>query len=823
MGKRSREKKTQQTVGYQQAQMVCPQNRSFSFLKVFILLGTLLALFTPLLVADRCFFPYVSGKSMYFMAFAEMVFFAWLALMSFRPEYRPKKSVLLIVLGLLLASMAISTALGVDPSRSFWSKHERVTGLLMWLHLFGFFLAVSSTFKRIDWLWIFGFSNFAGILVSLGAMFFLNSSSKNGGTLGNESFLGTYLLLNSFLAVYLLFFKFKDSDRISNRLKKFVKIFAAFSLAVFSFVLLFEGTQFWINFIENKDTSSYYGKSVSLIGDPINRSYNVSQAEDRFASGLQLLATDTVSAAVNEYPASLSNGVIVAASGSDAKTVGYHSYDVITTLPGGATSSAKVSYYVREGLIKDILSNGARAAKYCFLGGLFLIAMLYFAFESKRWQKPGKIFLALSSSAVAVMLYLATQSGNPVYQEFVGLATKARILIWQSAWQSFLERPWFGWGPENFEIAFSLHFDPRLFIPEYGGEVWFDRAHNIIMDNLVALGMVGSILYIAVFVAAFYILGRLYFSKKIDFITAAVPMAAFIAYFLQNLTVFDMVSSLMLFFLILGFIASTEKEAGDGEEEAVVQVRTIRPAVAAPVFLVAFLFCFFEFVVSPIQNSTSAVQASLKAEQIIYQRPDIARASAVQAGNETDQRIEAYKETLATSPIGKYQIVEFFCDSFEEFSLSQAAEAVPSDQLNKEFDYLAEALGKNIEASPLDFRAYLKLGQLYNAWARIDSSKEDAAVGILETAMGLSPNNQQVYWDMAQAKFNQQKPGEAMALAEAAIKLEPMVERSHFIAMMVAEKMNNKDLFEEKKSEALKINPGWQTHIDYAFPSLDVE
>lgn len=838
MGKRSREKKTQQTAGYQQAQAARPQNRPFSFLKIFILAGTLLALFTPLLVADRCFFPYVSGKSMYFMAFAEMVFFAWLALMSFRPEYRPKKSVLLIVLGLLLASMAISTALGVDPSRSFWSKHERVTGLLMWLHLFGFFLAVSSTFRRIDWLWVFGFSNFAGILVSLDAMFFLNSSSKMGGTLGNESFLGTYLLLNSFLAVYLFFFKFKDSDRISNRLKKFVKIFAAFSLAVFSFVLLFEGTQLWVNFMEDKSVFSYYSESVSLVGDPIAKSYNISQAEDRFSSGLQLLATDTVSATVNEnVPVSFSNGVITAVNGSDARVLGYHSYDVIATLPGGATSSANVSYYVREareGLIKDILSNGARAAKYCFLGGLFLIAMLYFAFESKRWQKPGKIFLALSSLSVAVMLCLATQPGNPVYQEFVGLATKARILIWQSAWQSFLERPWFGWGPENFEIAFSLHFDPRLFIPEYGGEVWFDRAHNIIMDNLVALGMVGSVLYIAVFIAAFYILGRLYFSKKIDFMTAAFPIAVFIAYFLQNLTVFDMVSSLMLFFLILGFIASTEKEAGDGENEAAVQARTIRPAVAVPVFLVAFLFCFFEFVVSPAQNSTLAVQASLKAEQIIYQQPDVARALAVQAGLETDQRIEAYKEALATSPIGKYQIVEFFCDSFEEFSLSRAAEAVPSDQLNKEFDYLAEALGKNIDASPLDFRAYLKLGQLYNAWARIDAFKEDAAVGILEKAMSLSPNNQQVYWDMAQAKFNQQKLGEAMALAEAAIKLEPMVERSHFVAMMIAqeaesqalskeEKKKYQELFEEKKSEALEINPDWQAHIDYAFPSLNVE
>jgi len=710
MGKKSKEKKMRQSAEYQEVQKVRPQNQSFSFLKIIILGGTLLALFAPLLVADRSFFPYVGGKSMYFMAFAEVVFFAWLALMSFRPEYRPRKSVLLIALGLLLASMAISTAFGVDPSRSFWSKHERVTGLLMWLHLFGFFIAISSTFKRKDWLWVFGFSNFVGIIVGLNAMFVLTSSAKEGGTLGNESFLGTYILLNSFLAIYLFFFKFKNGDGAPSWLKKSIKIFAVLSLLVFSFVLLFEGSQFWLNFMAGKPND------VSLFG-----------------------------------------------------------------------------------LAKDVLVSGARAAKYCFLGGLFLIALLYFAFESKRWKKIGKGILALSVSGVAAIFYFAVQPGNLVYQIFTELATKARLLIWQSAWQSFLEKPWFGWGPENFEIAFPLHFDPRLFVPEYGGEVWFDRAHNIVMDNLVALGIVGSIFYFLVFIAAFYILCRLYFSKKIDFITTAVPVAAFIAYFLQNLTVFDMVSSLMLFFLILGFIASAENEVKDEEEDMIVQNRTIKPAVAVPVFLVAFFFCFFKFIVFPAQNGTLAVQA------INYQEL------------KTDQRIEAYKKTLAISPIGKYQIVDFFCESFDEYSLSSAAVTVPNSQLVKEFSYLAEEVKKNIDSSPLDFRAYLKLGQFYNSWARIDASKAGDAVDILEKAMKLSSTNQQTYWAMAQAKFIQGKPDEAMALADAAIKLEPRVENSHFIAMRIALIEKDQALFEKKMNEALAINPDWKKDIVATF------
>jgi tetratricopeptide (TPR) repeat protein len=803
MGKKSREKKVRQSPEYQQAQKIQPQNRSFSFLKTFILGGVFLALFMPLVVAEQSFFPYVGGKSIYFMAFAEVVFFAWLALASFDPRYRPRKSALLITLGLLIASMAVSTALGVDPSRSFWSKHERVTGLLMWLHLFGFFLAVSSTFKRIDWLWVFGFSNFVGIIVGLNAMFFLNSSSKMGGTLGNESFLGTYLLFNSFLAVYLFFFKFRDGDRVSIRLKKWLKIFAGFSLAVFSFVLLFEGTPSWVNFIEDGKASSSYGKSVSLVGDPISRSYTVSQAEDRFRSGLQLSAKDAVSSTVNGTTTSISDGVI-AAAGDDAKALGYHSYYAEVTLSGGATSSAKISYFVREagqGLIKDVLSNGARAAKYCFLGGLFLIFLLYLAFESKKWKVPGKALLSLSILGVISLFYFALQPGNVVYQKFAELATKARFLIWQSAWDSFLEKPWFGWGPENFEIAFSLHFDPRLFISEYGGEIWFDRAHNIIMDNLVALGIVGSVLYLAVFAAAFYVLCRAYFAKRIDFIAAAVPIAAFIAYFLQNLTVFDMASSLMMLFLILGFIVSMDKEAKEEEEKTVFQGGTIKPALAAPIILAIFFFCFLKFIALPAQNGTLTTQAA---------NPSL----------KTDQRIEAYKKALETSQIGKYQIAEFFSESFIEFLSDSKSVTVSNSDLAKEFSYLAEESKKNINASPLDFRAYLKLGQLYNYWANIDGSKAQDAVDILEKAMKLGPNNQQVYWSMAEAKFRQQKTDEAMALAEASIKLEPRLERSHLIAMNIAFSAKKQDLFKEKVKEALAIDPSWEKDIIRIFGAI---
>ena len=193
----------------------------------------------------------------------------------------------------------------------------------------------------------------------------------------------------------------------------------------------------------------------------------------------------------------------------------------------------------------------------------------------------------------------------------------------------------------------------------------------------------------------------------------------------------------------------------------------------------------------------------------------------VQAVNTEDssKRIEAYQQALAISPVGRYQEVEFFAEWFSNFSLSSSAVTMPAEQMKKEFTVVAGMMEEAIKESPLDFRLYLKLGQFYNSWARIDISQADNAQNILEKAMKLGPNNQQVYWALAQTKLIQGKPDEAVALGDLAIKLEPRFKNSHLIAMRIAQMINNKELFEQKKSEAIKINPDWQADIEAAFPN----
>ena len=66
--------------------------------------------------------------------------------------------------------------------------------------------------------------------------------------------------------------------------------------------------------------------------------------------------------------------------------------------------------------------------------------------------------------------------------------TKSRFQIWGMAIEGFKENPLLGWGQDNFNLVFNKYYDSRL----YDQEPFFDRAHNVFLDWLIAGGIVGS-------------------------------------------------------------------------------------------------------------------------------------------------------------------------------------------------------------------------------------------------------------------------------------------------------------------------------------------
>ena len=70
--------------------------------------------------------------------------------------------------------------------------------------------------------------------------------------------------------------------------------------------------------------------------------------------------------------------------------------------------------------------------------------------------------------------------------------------------KGFQERPILGWGQENFNYVFNKNYDPGM----WGQEQWFDRTHNVILDWLVAGGILGLLAYLSIFFSTLYYVWR---------------------------------------------------------------------------------------------------------------------------------------------------------------------------------------------------------------------------------------------------------------------------------------------------------------------------
>lgn len=682
-----------------------------NLLEYTVWLGIFLSLLTPLAVNLKMMYPFMGPRLLFFMAVVEVMFFAWLALAIFDKKYRPNKNAITLSVLAFIVIIFVSAAFGVDFEFSFWSNFERGMGLFMHLHIFAFFLVLSSFIKKhSDWMKVFSVISIiasAVALVSIGnvcGFFELADYYKNGSTLGNTSFMGSYLLVAIFFTFYGL--------------------------------------------LKSKKPTQYFYLTTFII----------------IALG-------------------------------------------ILTNPGG------------------------RAMKGALLAGMILFVLLYYAFSHNKYIKNGcRVVVILGFLLSIVIGVSAFIDGNPVREKIFSLRGMApRFTVWDISWQSFKERPILGWGIENYRVPFERHFEPKLLLQEYGGEVWFDRAHNIVFDSLVAFGLIGTIAFFMMFAVAIYSLWRYYLKKGGDIIAPAVFTSFFVAHFIQNLTVFDMIASYMLVFLALAFISfsTSEKEVvvDDNPKEVNLFVLLL--------ITIAFAMTFVVGVAKPY-NANHYGSASLSAPIDFEDTLD-------------------YFENAISVPMGRENFLLSITERVIALSNKGILAEIEDEELRKEqmsfeiskMEYLIDKLEGLLERDCVRFKDYWTLSKLYNHYfdyyhleQLIADNNEENRESAMETAsralevaeLGLaeSPKNIQGYWEVAQANINIGKIYylsldfdtseeyflKAFELLETAVDLEPRFFSSHEKLIRTADQvLVNKDLAREKALEAVAINPNWEEDL----------
>ncbi len=319
-----------------------------------------------------------------------------------------------------------------------------------------------------------------------------------------------------------------------------------------------------------------------------------------------------------------------------------------------------------------------------------------------------------------------------------------RLLALKVSWSAFKEKPILGWGMENYGVAYNKHYDPAY---SFYAEDWFDRAHNRIADIAVMQGVLGLLSYFGVLGLMFYL---------------APPflMAVFIAYFIQNLFLFDQLTSYIPFFALAGFLIINSPEMG--EKFGVLRLNfdkigsKLKLALwpIAAIITIAVFYSLYSYNYVPVYQARNFKQAmKLKVGEKIL----VASDSFLKPYNFMQMEIRT-------------KFVEIMYNS-KLVSKKQFASLV-----DKGLDSLEEVT----EKEPFDPRNFSLLMESYNERAKEDASIFKKTEVFAQKAVELSPKKQGLLFLLSFILSGQGRYEESIKIVRQVLALDERVAKSHY-------------------------------------------
>ncbi|MCL4405187.1 MAG: O-antigen ligase family protein [Patescibacteria group bacterium] len=476
----------------------------------------------PLIVDGYVIFPYISGKMIAIRIAVTLVLLSislgLIISRRFRHELyaRVRKLIhnpIFLTASAFMLSIGLSAIFAVDKYRAFWGNVERAEGFVGIFSYFIFIPLAYLIFSRKDWLWFFKTSLGAGIILFINEVMSLPTdptAARPGSFTGNPSFLAGYLLFVIASAIIIVY-NAKREDRASSE-------WSVIALLALVGVFLTTGA-----------VSGWLGLTLTIVLTPaaiaLIAVYN-KRVEGKISRLFwQAIPSLTIAAAI----------------------VGMFLTQTRGTLLGLAAGFVILAIYwaIKGKHITVFRKLSLRRAAILLMVILVAFAAVFFVTRSDSfWQKiPGmNRFAQLSLDHIINDPTVQTR----LISDGIGLKAMNPVSV------GYL-RLVFGWGQENFGIAYNSYYNPRYF--EFEQE-WFDRAHDKLMDVLVMNGVIGLISYLALWMSFIWV----GFKKK-EFSVEKMALLFFgVAFFVNLLSLFDQVSTYIPLFAALGLMAYLRDE-----------------------------------------------------------------------------------------------------------------------------------------------------------------------------------------------------------------------------------------------------------------------
>lgn len=406
----------------------------------------------------------------------------------------------------------------------------------------------------------------------------------------------------------------------------------------------------------------------------------------------------------------------------------FHTFIAFWMFVESRTTAMRISMALLSVMfIFTLVETGTRGTVLGLIAGIAAMGgyVALFGARFKQFRRYSVAVLVLLGIAAGT-LHLARDSAfvaeSPNLARIASVTSPARVLeeleirfvIWGMAIEGAKERPLLGWGQGNFNFVFNEYYEPTL----YGQEQWFDRVHNIVLDWLIAGGVLGLLAYLSIFVACgYYLFWRPFFNNDESFnvLERGVLVGILVGYFTHNLVVFDNIVSYIFFGVILALIHS--RVGVEMPKVATMRIdERLVTQFAVPVMAVVVIGVYYTM-----------------------HRPNMAAAGDIIDGyraTTVQTQYEAFERALSRDSFAQQEVIE----QLAQQAMNVARDTKVPEELRQKYVARAESeLLAYSKKKPNDARLHVFLGTFYRSIGAPDKAAEQMAI-----ARTLSPRKQAI-------------------------------------------------------------------------------
>jgi O-antigen ligase len=370
--------------------------------------------------------------------------------------------------------------------------------------------------------------------------------------------------------------------------------------------------------------------------------------------------------------------------------------------------------------------TGTRGAFLGLLVSLFFVGIIYILYSKNdkyRYITYGGIISILVFLLVIFVFYQTNFiKNNSLLSRFTSISledstTQSRLVLWNMGLKASKDKILFGYGRNNISTPLDHYHDEKL------TEHWFDSSHNQFIDELLAHGIVGLIIYL--FLLGF-ILKEVYILSKDELVVSLCFFGLFIAYIVQNIFLFDTFISYVYFVLSIGLLIMFRKNNNKIESSIKLSFSIIYISIG--IICISSMFINYRAINAAYYTS---------------------KANHIAEKGHFNESLKYYKMANDSALYGKENIAGLFADTIILIKNNKTSSAYIIEEYIKAIDDLYGELNSIFPEYSRYYVDYAKLYQYLDKYHK--DNLADKSIDLLIKAKELSTNRVEIDYAIAQA------------------------------------------------------------------------